>query len=202
MKSPYDITVQGVGYLGEGKYKSREHGIQTKCYLVWSSMLKRCYNKKRQEKYPTYKGCKVCDEWLNFQNFAEWFYKNYYEIPGEQMHLDKDILIKGNKIYSPETCVFVPERINSLFTKTNKNRGKEPIGVFHREKDNKYEVYCCKSDGKGSKYLGRFNDREYAFQIYKQFKETIIKQVADKYKEYIPKNVYDAMHEYEVQITD
>ena len=114
IKCPYEPRTYGIGYLGEGKYKTRENGKLTKCYDTWHSMLERCYYPKYQEKYPTYKDCEVCESWHNFQAFAEWYNDNYYEIHGEVMCLDKDILIKGNKIYSPETCVFVPEKINNL----------------------------------------------------------------------------------------
>ena len=83
-------------------------------------MLKRCYDPKYQEKEPTYKGCTVENHLLNFQHMCKWLEENYYEIPGETMCLDKDILCKGNKIYSRNTCIFVPERINLLFVKHEK----------------------------------------------------------------------------------
>ena len=86
-------------------------------------MLRRCYDEKLHKKYPTYIDCKVCEEWLNFQNFAKWYYNNYYEIENEKICLDKDILHKGNKIYSPDNCVFVPNNINVLFVKSDKSRG-------------------------------------------------------------------------------
>ena len=85
-------------------------------------MLERCYDTEHSYKFPTYENCIVCDEWLNYQNFARWFDINYYEIEGEVMCLDKDILFKGNKIYSPKTCIFVPRGINNLFTKNDKCR--------------------------------------------------------------------------------
>ena len=156
---------------------------------------------------PTYKGCKVEDYLLNFQNMSEWLDENYYEVPGEVMHLDKDILCKGNKIYSRETCIFVPQRINSLFIKRDKLRGDYPIGISYHKRDNILEVWCrtIEEDSKGN-YLGRFkpNQVEEAFQCYKTFKENYIKQVADDYysQGLIPKKLYDAMYRYEVEITD
>lgn len=122
IKNPYYPDVYNIGYIGEGKYKSKENNKITKEYKHWIHMLQRCYDNKFQEKHPTYNGCSVCEEWLNFQNFAEWFNKNYYEIDNETMCLDKDILSdKTNKIYSPNTCLIVPKRINSLFIKCNEN---------------------------------------------------------------------------------
>ena len=201
IKCVYERRTYGIGYLGEGKYKPRENGKKTKCYETWHSMLQRCYDDKYQEKYPTYKGCEVCEEWHNFQNFAEWFENNYYEIPNEKMCLDKDILLHGNKIYSRDTCLIVPHRINLLFTYKRNNKLKLPSGVSpHRSK---YQVMC--SDGSGKQIaLGIYETINEAFTIYKEFKERIIKQVADEYysKSLIPKKVQDALYKYEVLITD
>ena len=129
IKCPYEPRYYGVGYLGEGKYKMSENGKNTDEYDIWYHMLMRCYDPKYQEKHTTYRGCKVEDYLLNFQHMCEWLDDNYYEIPGEKMCLDKDILCKGNKIYSRETCIFVPQKINTLFIKCNNSRGKDPIGV-------------------------------------------------------------------------
>ena len=120
------------------------------------------------------------------------------------MDLDKDILMKGNKIYSPDTCVFVPKNINTLFTKSNKSRGKYPIGVYFNKDRNKFQVNCNTFyNGKTQqKYLGLYNTIEDAFNAYKQSKEANIKQVADYYKENIPDNLYEAMYNYKVEITD
>lgn len=96
-------TVYGVGFNSSGAFKSSEKGAHTKVYATWKSMLMRCYSEKYHVKFPTYIDCIVCDEWLDFQIFAEWFASNY--IKG--MQIDKDIRVSGNKIYSPEFCLFV-----------------------------------------------------------------------------------------------
>ena len=129
IKCPYEKRTYGICYLGEGKYKAWKNNKDTRVYKTWKSMLQRCYDEKLQEKYPTYKGCVVCDEWHNFQNFAKWYEDNYYEVCDEKMCLDKDILVKGNKIYSPETCIFVPQTINLLFNKNLNTRGDSVIGA-------------------------------------------------------------------------
>ena len=201
IKCPYEPRVYGHGYMGEGKYKSKKNGKHTRCYQTWHGMLERCYDPKYHKKEPAYKDCEVCDEWLNFQNFAKWFYKNYYEVLGERMHLDKDILVKHNKLYSPETCIFVPQPINSLFTKRKSKRGSEPIGVSYRNDRNKYRAYC--DDGSGEYvHLGHYNSFEEAFQVYKQYKENLIKKTADKYKDFIPEKLYKSLYKYEVEIND
>jgi hypothetical protein len=192
-------TIYGVGYLGEGNYNRKN---DFKAYERWRAMFKRCYCKSDLERHTTYKGCIVCEEWHNFQNFADWFYKNYYEVENETMELDKDILHKDNKIYSPNTCCFVTHRINNLFTKRNKSRGELPIGVYKNRI--KYVGMC--NIYKNNKYvsisLGTYSTPEQAFNEYKKFKEDYIKQVADEYKNRIPKQLYDAMYKYEVKFTD
>mgnify|MGYP004563938159 CR=1 FL=1 len=202
VKCPYEKRYYNKGYLGEGKYKILENGKLTKCYKTWNHMLERCFDEKLQIKRPTYKGCKVCAEWLNFQVFAEWFYNNYYEVGNEKMCIDKDILVKGNKIYSPETCVFVPHNINVLFVKNNKNRGDLPIGVSKDKNKFRVRLNKCCTGKKEYVYLGAFYDEIEAFNVYKMAKEQYIKEVADYYKDKIPQRLYDAMYNYEVEITD
>ena len=204
IKCPYEPRVYGVGFVGEGKYKAFENGKLTDKYDIWQDMLRRCYDPKLHEKYSTYKDCEVEDKWLNFQHMGKWIDENYYEILGETMCLDKDILCKGNKIYSRETCIFVPERINLLFVKRDKSRGKNPIGVSPTSSGN-YQATCNDGNGKYI-YLGSYSTKEEAFQRYKQYKEKVIKEVIDSYEGKIPEPYYsrlkEAMYKYEVEIDD
>ena len=204
IKCPYEKYAYGVGYLGIGEYSSKKNGKITKCYEVWHSMLQRCYDDKLKEKYPTYKECRVCEKWCDFQVFSEWFHNNYYEVPGEKMNLDKDILCKGNKVYSRETCIFVPHRINTLFVKSDKSRGNNPIGT-HQLPDGNYQVRCWNGYGKRI-YLGVYSTKEEAFRVYQQYKEKLIKETIDSYEGIIPEPHYsrlrDAMYNYEVEIND
>ena len=201
IRSLYDTTIYNVGYFGEGKYGSMVNGLMATNYVVWVAMISRCYNPKCQKKQPTYIGCTVCNEWHNFQNFAKWYDENYYNINNEQMTLDKDILFKDNKIYSPDTCVFVPERINVLFTNRKNKRGLYPLGVIY-QKNNKNFVAQCNNNKKTKHHIGCFTTPELAFAAYKKFKENYIKEVAEEYKDQIPKNLYDVMYEYKIAITD
>lgn len=197
VRCPYEPRIYNIGYMGEGPYKAiDENKIKTKCYRTWIKIFQRCYIYNDYSKNYSYKECTICDEWLNFQNFAEWYNENYYEIPGEKMCIDKDILVKGNKVYSSNTCLIVPERINLLFTKRYSERGELPIGVRISSKNGKYEARC------NTKYLGYYNTSEEAFAAYKTYKENQIKQVADEYKDLIPERLYNAMYKYEVEITD
>lgn len=194
IRNPYCKTICNVGYIGVGDYKSKEYGKENTLYGVWSKMMVRCYSNKYHLKNPTYFNCSVTEEWHNFQNFAKWYENSYIE----GFHLDKDILFKGNKIYSPETCCFVPTEINSIFTKANKTRGDYPIGV---EKIGKR--YRAKLGKFGTTvHIGVFTTPEEAFQTYKNAKEAYIKEMADKWKEKITKCCYNAMYNYKVKITD
>ena len=154
-------------------------------------MLRRCYDPKRHERESTYEDCRVEDYLLNFQHMGEWIKNNYYEVPGEKMCLDKDILCKGNKVYSRNTCIFVPERINLLFTKRDNMRGRDPIGVDQLPSGN-YEVRCW--DGYGKRVnLGTYSSKEEAFQVYKNYKERIIREVIDSYEGKIPEPFYSRL---------
>ena len=191
MKNPFDKSVCGIGYLGVGNYLTKENGRSTQVYSVWHDMIGRCYDETRCEKYDAYyEICRVCQEWQCFSTFADWFEENKYEYDG-RLHLDKDILYPGNKIYSPYTCVLVPQRINMLFTNKANDRGL-PNGITRQ----------------GNRYLAKYNHHELgtyatveeAYSVYAKEKEKNIKQVADEYKDIIPQNVYEAMYRYKLDI--
>ena len=142
-----------------------------KCpFLVkWVSMLQRCYYKKYQEGQPTYRGCRVCDEWLTFSNFKKWMEQQEWE--GRQ--LDKDFLVEGNKIYSPDTCMFIPQKLNNFIVTCGKIKGQYPIGVCYRKKAkdmvNEYsKPYSCNvRDGTRNKsYISVHSNPEEAHQRY------------------------------------
>lgn len=191
----------GVGYIGYGKYKTKVNGAKTEEYIKWSSMLTRCYSKKLKQR-ENYVDCIVCDEWFNFQNFAEWYNSHKYYIPDvEILDLDKDIKFKGNKIYSPETCILIPKRLNSVILNRHNYRGNECIGVFYIEKINKYMAGCNMLNSK-SRYLGVYDTELEAFEVYKTTKEKEIKKVLELYKEYLPIDVYEAVLNYKVEFND
>lgn len=198
-----DIRKKLTGTVG-GKYKVTENGVKTRGYSMWYNMITRLTNKKELEKFPRYKECSICEEWLDFQNFAKWFEDNWYECDGEKMCLDKDILDKGNQVYGPDKCIIVPETINILFTKSDKIRGKYPIGVYLD--GDKYKAQLSyqeeKRGKKKRKNLGRFLSVEDAFSRYKKAKEEYIKIVADRYKDEIPEKLYKALYDYKVEVED
>lgn len=199
VRNPYARNMYGVAIVGN-KYSSH-----TKEHESWSNILIRCFDKKYKEKYPTYQDVNCCEEWLLFDNFYEWLHSqpNFDKwLNGKRWDVDKDILIKGNKTYSPETCCLVPNNVNKLFSKNDSCRGDLPIGVTI--KDNSFYVSCNNPFTKKQKFLGYRDTPEKGFLLYKKTKESYIKQVAEI--EYsngnITKQCYDAMMKYEVEITD
>lgn len=189
----------GIGYIGRSKdYINKRK--KSYAYTCWANMIRRCYDEKIQCKRPTYSQCTVCDEWHCFIEFEKWFNKNYIQ----DWCLDKDILFKGNKIYSPATCCFVPNEINSLFTKNQRHRGNTPIGVMYCKPQRRfkecYRAVICKGNTKV--HLGCFKTAEEAFNAYKVAKEEWIKDIANKWKDKLDPRVYAAMCNYQVEMTD
>lgn len=185
--------INNIGYIGR---KRSSINIKSYSYILWRNLIARCYDENIQSKRPTYKGCRVCKEWHNFTVFEEWFNKHYID----EYCLDKDILFKGNKLYSPKTCCFVPNEINVLFTKRQNRRGALPIGVTFSESKRRFRAEF--SRGSNKFYIGYFDTPEEAFFAYKREKEAYIKEVANKWRGKISQNVYEAMMNYKVEITD
>ena len=168
-------------------------------YTLWIDMLKRCFSEKYKQKKPTYEGVTCSKEWLLMTAFVEDVSQmKGYDLSGWQ--LDKDILQKSNKLYSKDTCCFVPAEINLLLTKSDKARGEYPIGVYFEKRDSKV-VARLNINGK-RKFLGYFNTAEEAFQAYKLAKEAQIKVVAQKWKHLLDNRVFQALMSYEVAIDD
>lgn len=198
VRNPYHPSLFSVGFIGIGKYKTSENNKHTKIYITWRNMLERGHSEEYNQKYPSYKDVTVCEEWHNFQNFAQWFEDNYNPEVMQGWHLDKDILVKGNKIYSPETCCFVPNEINSFFVRGKSRRGDCLIGVSKGY--GKFIASC--NVNKKVKNLGYFESEPEAFYVYKNFKENLSKKLAEKYKDQITKEVYSVLIDYKVEIDD
>lgn len=201
-KCPYSKSVYKIGYLGEDFYNYK--GISgLDAYIRWRNMLKRCYgNFKGHE---CYEKVTVCKQWHNFTIFYKWYKENYYEIKGCVMCLDKDIKHKNSFIYSPETCMFVPMSINSIFEHCKrekcKNRNDLPLGVFWIEVDNIYGCRCRIRNNE-HKWLGRSNNVIELFNRYAEEKERVIKEEVEKYRNQMPKEVIDALLSYKFEVND
>lgn len=195
VKNPYHPSVCGVGYMGVGPTKSWQQGKLTPEYIKWANMLKRCYEDSFLKRNPTYVGCTVCPEWHDLQAFSEWLRAQPLWGKGK-VDLDKDLLVKRNKEYNPETCLLVPERVNYLLVRPVREAGL-PVGVHKRGK--RYSARCRDADGT-YRALGVFATPEGAFSAYKAYKETAIKEVAEDYRGSIDPRLYSALMEYEVEV--
>jgi len=197
IKNPYHPSVCGVGYFGVGVYKSQINKKQTKVYKTWHAMLHRCYDEKTQKRYPTYKDCIVDEQWHNFQNFAKWFDENYID----GFDLDKDILVKGNRVYSTETCCFVPGEINQSFREFRSKLENLPPWVFLDKRTGNYKA-SVKINGI-LMYFGMFKYKEEAFRICKIAKEKEIHRLANKWRGQITERCYLTLINYKIiVITD
>lgn len=178
-------TYEGKGYLGTNNVdcKSPE-------YLRWTNMIQRCYNKKIHKYKPYYKDKSVCEEWLNFANFRIWYREHIIE--GAKVDLDKDILCQGNKVYSPETCVFVEHYINTVF----EDRSTKRRIVENKEKQ--YETYMTVLNKNIS--FGTFNTKEEAEKGYVTGKKNYILKLADSCKGKVQDCLYNAMVNWNVEL--
>ena len=199
VKDPYSPSVHGVGVLGT-KHPYSINGVKTKEYELWSSMLERCYSDALKKRRPTYGDCKVSNNFLHYEYFYEWC-NQQVGFGNEGWHLDKDLLIKGNKVYSEDTCVFIPKEINMVLTKSTASRGEYLIGVNWCKTNRAFKAQVNKSKGK-KEHLGSFNTELEAFNAYKIAKESFVKELANKWKDEIDERAYEALMNYEVEITD
>ena len=185
-------SIYGKGVLGEG-FKQSES--QSYSFQLWKNMLKRCYSEVSFKKSPSYEQCLTSETFNDYQQFKTWS-NSQLGFGNAGWELDKDILVKGNKVYSEDTCCFVPKEINLLLVKHDKGRGDYLLGVDYHKNRKQFRARCS------DKHLGWFNTELEAFQAYKQAKEAYIKEVANKWRAQIDPKVYEALMKYEVEITD
>lgn len=181
--------IYGVGFNSRGKHKSKESGKKTDAYMAWHDMIKRCYCSKALKKNPSYIGCSVDRRWHDFQDFADWFYSHLYSSKGYE--LDKDLLVPDNKVYSPETCCFVPQEVNKLLLNHKAARGRFPQGVCFHKRVGKY-IARLNVDGK-NQHIGYFFCPNEAYQAYKQTKERYVKNKALEWANRIQWNAFLAL---------
>ena len=189
VRNPYFKSVYGVGFIGVGKFKIKKDGVKTIEYRVWSGMLKRCYSHKCQEKRPTYKDCIVCNEWHNFQVFAEWYVNQTHY--GKGYELEKDWLVNNNKIYSAETCVLAPSEINNILVGSKASKNEYPLGVSFCSRFKRFKAAVSLNNK--STHLGYFDTPEQASQAYQKAKKEYVKQKALEWQNRIDERLFNAL---------
>ena len=172
-KNNYKPTIYGKGYIGDGKYQGSKKDGTDFVYGIWNNMLARNYDPYVQSKQPAYIGCSVCDEWLCFQNFADW-YMNHQSY-GLGYNLDKDLLGRDNRVYSPETCTMLPPELNVMISGSTASKNGMPLGVGKIDKG--YTARLNKGK-EGREYLGYYKTAEEAHRVYVEAKERYVKNKA------------------------
>lgn len=160
-------------------------------YRKWQDMLSRCYS---EQVYPTYIGCLVCESWLRLSVFKTWMMAQDWK----NKQLDKDLLIPGNKVYSPDTCLFVESRVNSFIVEHDKRRGDYPIGVSYDKKGEFYRAQCKSVETGKNTNLGAYETPEEAHKVWLDFKlkqayilaaeqtdERVARALIDRYENYV-----------------
>lgn len=180
-----------IGYV-DGKQKQKKvWGCPY--YQTWIDMLKRCYSAKHQERQPTYKDCSVSTEWLTFSVFKRWMEKQQWE----GLQLDKDLLIEGNKVYGPDTCVFVSQTVNKFINDRGNDRGEWLVGVDWHKQTEKFRAQCSNPFTKKVEHLGLFTCEQEAHNAWLKRKlelahelaaiqtdERVAKALIDRYTNY------------------
>ena len=191
--------VYGFGFNDKSR-PAQIDGKKVKEYNLWKGVLERCFCEKSQTRYPTYKGCSVSDNFLNYTFFYDWCQEQIgfgkVDEKDRSWCLDKDLLLIGNKTYSEATCVFVPNEINVFFTDRGNARGEYPVGVAFHKASGKFGAQC-NVNGK-QQHLGLFDTPQEAFNAYKPFKESLCKQLALKWQHEIDPRLFNAMMKWQV----
>lgn len=173
LKLIYGVGINDADYPVQPIVNERQ--IACLVYQTWKRMIQRCYDANFQESNPTYIGCSVCDEWLTFSNFKLWMDAQDWR----NKQLDKDLLLKGNKIYSPKSCVFVDSMTNRFATDSGSARGEWPIGAYFDVKAGKFKSQCCNPFAKKQEHLGYFTCPVQAHLAWKRRKHELACQLAD-----------------------
>jgi len=193
VKNPYHPSVCGIGFTGVGNHGAWLGGKLSPVYLRWVNMMKRCYEVGGGANGSSYDDCSVHADWHNLQSFGDWVCSqpNWGQ---EEMDLDKDLLVRGNRIYGPVACLLIPRRLNYLLVRRTESKGL-PVGV-HRVGE-RYEAKCRSADSTYAT-LGRFSCPDEAFAVYRAYKESVIRLVAEEQKDRIDPRLYEALMNYEV----
>lgn len=193
IRNPFYPILYGVGYMGVGKHKSKIKGVNVPHYSVWTGAIIRCYCPTRQAKRPSYIGCSISKNWLCYQNFAEWY--TTHESCGLGYELDKDLVVKGNRIYSAETCTMIPREINLAIRTDRINVNDLPVGVFKTKSGS----YTAGTRTKGKDFhIGTFSTPEEASAAYVIAKEAYVKELALEWKDKIEPRAFEALMNWSV----
>lgn len=181
-------SVLGIGYLGCNDVNSMEENV---IYMKWWNMMQRCYDPVVHQYKPYYSPCTVCEEWHNFANFRIWYMDNC--MGSKKLDLDKDILVQGNTVYSPETCTLISHFTNTIF----EDRGTS-TRIAQNSETGKYDVWMSVLGQ--NKEIGTFDTREEGKKAFLDYKQNYISEFAEKSKDIVPDKTYEAMINWKVKV--
>lgn len=181
IKDPLSKSVCDIGYIGIGKYNVRDH---RDIYFLWSGTIRRIYI----DKYPGHP-TSMCDEWLNFQNFAKWYEENIYDYNEEKLIFS--LALARGKIASPDNVAFVPLSFLGLFSLSNKKESNLPRGVFYNKRKRKY--FSSITFNKKQMHLGYYDDIEITHSVYQNKRKELYEELVESYKGKIPDKVYNLL---------
>ncbi len=189
--NPYHPKIYGVGFIGEGEYLCKINGKIHPYYDAWRGCLRRCYDHKWQDRFPRYKGCTFYEGWYNYQDFSKWSDQQIF-YPGYK--LDKDLIVYGNNVYGPETCVYLPNELNCIIAEHWLDRAlpKGVNKVLDFEKSKKKYTANCNRVGRGYT-VGYFETVEEAAEFYILTKENYVKERAMVWKDLISSRAFEAL---------
>lgn len=191
IKNPMRPVVRGLGFMGVGSHVAKKNGVPNPTHAVWSNMFFRVYSPATDDIARVYAGTSVHPDWHNFQNFAEWYHDkiDVFGPVGFKWHLDKDLLVPGNRTYGPTTCCVIPQPVNEMFTDSAYARGEYPMGVnCRRTKNGKFEAQC-KTPGSIKRYISTHDTIEGAQIAYWNYKFRMVHKVALEYWQYLPEQL-------------
>ncbi len=195
VKDKYHPTVVGVGSIGNTT--SSVNGKVKNSYHTWRGMLRRCYQDDGTAK-TYYDIVSVCRDWWCYETYEKWYDKNHRD----GFEVDKDFTVLDCKVYSPDTCCFIPNKINAILGKKTYNTVRKykdlPTGVSYHVRDEKYTSQCF--DGTKLQHYGYHSTPESAFLAYKPNKEFYIRRAAQEYFDSgdINETIYNNLMSYEV----
>ena len=189
VKDKKRATVYGVGVIGD-KYPCQVGGKRKLEYALWKGMLRRCYSPKEQAKNPTYEGCTVSENFKSYEYFYEWCQEQKgFGLPDWQ--LDKDLLVKGNKVYSEDTCCFLPRVLNSAIANKRSEVNKIPIGV-RKDKNGKFFGYCRVEEGRPIVSIP-YDTIDEALEFYRTIRKEYVRRMARSYKKELSDKAFKAL---------
>lgn len=185
VRNPYAPNLYNVGFLGVGTYAMTINGKPTCAHKAWSGVIERCYSTRLRHSRPCYSDVTISGDWHNFQNFAKWFYSQRGAELGWE--IDKDLLVTGNKHYSPETCILLPRRLNTAIIHVGSN--ENVLGYSYHPVSKLYSTMVSTPAGGRNIY---FKTKDECVKYYYKSKSEQLSSLANEWREELDPKAFDS----------